>query len=144
MQRFLIVLIFLVVGALPAHALTPEQAGRIAAGDSDDRVAALNEVVATADPALEPFVKALLDDTVKTSAGKAYIARDGKAVEAASGAPAALPADAEDAVNNNRMRGELESAIAVLQLVSPDRAVRAAAIAELKDQVDEGKLGLID
>ena len=132
------------LGAPTAHALTPEQAGRIAAGDSDDRVAALNEVVATADPALEPFVKALLDDTVKTSAGKAYIARDGKAVEAASGAPASLPADAEDAVNNNRMRGELESAIAVLKLVSPDRAVRAAAIADLKDQVDEGKLGLID
>ncbi len=128
----------------PAHALTPEQAGRIAAGDSDERVKALNEVVATADPALERFVKALLDDTVKTSAGRAYVVKDGKALEAASGAVATLPADAEDAVNNNRMRSELESAMAVLKLVSPDRAVRAAAITELKDQVDEGKLGLID
>ncbi len=144
MLRRLIVLISLVVGALPAQGLTPAQAGRIAAGDSDERVKALNEVVATADPALEPFVKALLDDAVKTSAGKAYIVTDGKAVEAASGVPAMLPADAEDAVNNNRMRRELESAIAVLKLVSPDRAVRAAAIDGLKDQVDEGKLGLID
>ena len=145
MLRRLILLWALLCGAgASAWALTAEQAGRIAAGDSEDRVQALNEVVAAADTALEPFVRALLDDAVKTSAGKAYIVKDGKAVEAASGAPATLPADAEDAVNNNRMRGELASAIAVLKLVSPDRAVRAAAIGDLKDQVDEGKLGLID
>ncbi|MDO8376178.1 MAG: urea ABC transporter permease subunit UrtB, partial [Aquabacterium sp.] len=140
--RRLIALFVLLVGA-SAWALTPEQAGRIAAGDSDERVAALNEVVATADPALESFVRALLDDEVKTAGGKAFIVRDGKVVEAASGAAATLPADAEDAVNNNRMRRELEAAIAVLRLVSPDVAVRRAAIAELKNDVDEGKLGLI-
>ena len=127
-----------------AFALSPEQAGQIAAGELDDRIKTLNAVVAEADTALEPFVKALLDETVKTSAGKAYIVADGKTVEAASGRPAVLPADAEDTVTNNRMRRELESAIAVLKLVSPDRAVRAAAITGLKDQVDEGKLGLID
>ena len=54
-----------------AWALTSEQAGAIAAGDIDSRVAALNAVVATADVALAPFVKALLDDSVKTSGGKA-------------------------------------------------------------------------
>ncbi|MBI5259706.1 MAG: urea ABC transporter permease subunit UrtB [Burkholderiales bacterium] len=127
-----------------AFALTPEQAGKIAAGESDERIAALNAAVAAGDTALEPFVRAMLDDEVKTAAGKAYIVRDGKAVEAATGAAATLPADAEDVVNNNRMRRELESAIAVLKLVSPDRAVRAKAIVELKDQVDEGKLGLIE
>ena len=139
--------IFCLLGALcppQAFALTPEQAGQIAAGDLDDRIKTLNAVVAEADTALEPFVKALLDETVKTAAGKAYIVADGKTVEAASGKPATLPADAEDTVTNNRMRRELESAIAVLKLVSPDRAVRAAAITGLKDQVDEGKLGLID
>ncbi|MDO9284366.1 MAG: urea ABC transporter permease subunit UrtB, partial [Aquabacterium sp.] len=142
MLRRLILLLVLLVGST-AWALTPEQAGRIAAGDSDERVAALNEVVATADPALEPFVRALLADEVKTAGGKAFIVRDGKAVEAASGAATTLPADAEDAVNNNRMRRELEAAVAVLRLVSPDVAVRRAAIAELKNDVDEGKLGLI-
>ena len=140
-----LILLFALLGGLSsAWALTPEQAGAIAAGDSDDRVKALNAVVATADPALEAFVKALLDDTVKTAGGKAYIVQGGKVVEAASGAAATLPADAEDVVNNNRMRRELESAIAVQKLVSPDRSVRAAAITELKDQVDEGKLGLIE
>ena len=144
MLRPLIVLLLLLHTVCPAWALTPEQAGQIAAGESDERINALNAVAATADPALEAFVKALLDDSVKTAAGKAYIVTDGKAVEAANGKPATLPADAEDAVNNNRMREALEATIAVLQLVSPHRAVRAAAIAGLKDQVDESKLGLID
>ncbi len=144
--RELPILLCLLVGlaAPQVFALTPEQAGQIAAGESDERIAALNAVAATADPGLEAFVKALLDDSVKTAAGKAYIVTDGKAVEAASGKPATLPADAEDAVNNNRMREALEATISVLQLVSPDRAVRAAAIDGLKDQVDDSKLGLID
>jgi urea transport system permease protein len=42
------------------------------------------------------------------------------------------------------MRRELEAALAALQLFSPERALRAKAIAELKDQADEGKLGLIE
>jgi urea transport system permease protein len=134
----------LLLTAVPALALTPELAGRIAAGESDERIAALNEAVAAADAALVPFVRALLADEVKVAGGRAYIVREDKAVEAASGAPASLPADAEDVVNNNRMRGALESAIASLSLFSTERAVRAQAIASLKEQVDEGRLGLIE
>jgi urea transport system permease protein len=128
----------------PALALTPELAGRIAAGDSDDRIAALNEAVASADAALVPFVQALLADEVKVAAGRAYIVRDDKAVEAASGQPVKLPDDAEDVVNNNRMRGELEAAVAALSLFSPDREARAKSINDIRDAIDEGKLGLLD
>ena len=90
--------IFCLLGALCpplVFALTPEQAGRIAAGDLDDRIQALNAVVAEAntetntDTALQPFVKALLAETVKTAAGKAYIVADGKTLEAATAAIAA-------------------------------------------------------
>ena len=127
-----------------AFALTPEQAFRIAAGESDDRLAALNEVVAVADPALGPFVQAILADEVKLAGGKAYLVRDGKATEAASGAASALPDGAEDVVNNNRMRRELEGALAGLALFSPDRALRAKAIGELKEGAEEAKLVLIE
>ncbi|MDH4391584.1 MAG: urea ABC transporter permease subunit UrtB [Aquabacterium sp.] len=143
MLRRLILLIAL-LGFGQAWALTPEQAGAIAAGDSDDRVKVLNDVVSAADVALAPFIQAMLDDTVKAAGGKAYIVQGDKVVEAATGAAATLPPDAEDVVNNNRMRRELEAALAVLKLVSPDVAVRRAAIAELKDDVDEGKLVLIE
>jgi urea transport system permease protein len=125
-------------------ALTPDQAVRIAAGESDSRLAALNEVVAAVDPALAAYLQALLADEVKLADGKAYIVRDGKATDAATGAAAALPDGAEDVVNNNRMRGEFESALAALKLFSPERAERAKAITELKDGADEAKLVLIE
>jgi urea transport system permease protein len=129
----------------PAWSLSEEQAGRIAAGDSDDRVAALNERVAAGDAGLVPFVRALLDDQVKTSGGKAFVTgADGKVTVAGSGAAATLPTDAEDVVNNNRMRRELEAAVAALALLSPDAALRAKAVADLKDSADESKLALIE
>ena len=87
-QRFL-VCCSLLLASFAALALTPEQTGRIAAGDSDARLAALNEAVVAADPALGPFVQALLADEVKVAGGKAFIVRDGKATDAASGVAAA-------------------------------------------------------
>ena len=89
-------------------------------------------------------MQALLDDAVKTAGGKAYIVRDGKAFEASSGKEAALPADAEDVVNNNRVRQEFQAALAALALFSPERALRSKAIDELRDGADEGKLGVIE
>jgi len=127
-----------------AHALTTEQAARIAAGDSDDRIAALNHAVAAVDPAVGPLLEALLADEVKVSGGKAYIVRGALVVEAATGATATLPPDAEEVVNNNRVRQEFEGALAALKLFSPDRAVRDKAIDELKDGAGEGKLGVIE
>jgi urea transport system permease protein len=121
-------------------ALTPEQAFRIADGDSDERIAALNEVAGAGDAALKPFLEALLADEVKVAGGKAYVVRGSEAVVAGSGAPARLPDDAEDVVNNNRMRGEIEAALAVLRLFSPQREDRAQAIAALKDRADVGRL----
>jgi len=129
---------------MAAFALNGELAGRIAAGDSDDRIAALNEAVVAADPALGALVQALLDDEVKVAGGKAYIVRGDKVTDAATGAAATLPADAEDVVNNNRVRREFEAALAALKLFSPDRAVRDKAIDELKDGADEGKLVVIE
>jgi urea transport system permease protein len=143
----LVALVALLGAASSALALTADQAARIAAGDSDDRITALNEAVAAGDPALPAFVQALLADEVKLAAGRAFIVRAGKVMDAASGQPATLPTGgeaAEDAVNNNRMRRELEAALAGLALLSPDLAVRAKAVAELKDQVDVGKLALIE
>ncbi len=136
--------LLLAFASLPAFALTVEQAGRIAAGDSDARLAALNEAVVAADPALANYVQAMLADEVKVAGGKAYIVHDGKVTDAASGAAATLPDGAEDVVNNNRMRREFEAAYAALKLFSPDRAQRAKAITELTDQADENKLAVIE
>jgi urea transport system permease protein len=139
---FLLIVALLLAGA--AHALTPEQALRIVQGDSDERIAALNEAVVTGDPALADFVQAVLADEVKIAGGKALVVRDGKALDPATGAALALPDGAEDVINPNRVRREFEAALAALRLFSPDRERRAKAIVELKDQIDEGRLAVID
>ena len=142
--RFLIGLC-LAWAALSAQALTAQQARAIASGDTDDRIAALNAAAAAGDPGLPKFVQALLDDAVKLTPANVLVVEGDKAVDASTGAPAALPGDAEDVVNNNRMRGALQGALASLRLLSPDREERAAAIAELgKQSLDESQLPLIE
>jgi urea transport system permease protein len=139
-----LVLGLLLGAAGAARALTAEQATAIAAGETDARVEALRRAVAEADPALAPFVRALADDTVKLAAGRAYVLREGRAFDAATGAEAMLLAGAEDTVSNNRMRRELEAALAALSLLSPEREARAKAITELKAGADPALLALVD
>jgi urea transport system permease protein len=129
----------------PAFALDAAQAHAIAAGDTDARIAALSQAAARADPGLPALVQALLDDAVKVDASHAFIVHDDQAVDAATGRAATLSADAEDVVNNNRMRGALQAALGSLKLLSPDAAVRTAAIDELaKGSIDDGQLPLIE
>lgn len=147
--RRLLLLLTLFAGlawlALPARALTPEQARAIAAGDTDDRIAALAEAAARVDPGLPALVGALLDDAVKLTATQVLMVQGDKVVDAATGAAATLPADAEDVVNNNRMRGALQAVQAALKLLSPELAVRKEAVAELsKETLDAAQLPLID
>ena len=127
-----------------AWALTPQQAHAIAAGDNDARIAALQAAAARGDAALAPLVQALLDDAVKVDDQRAYVLREGSYVEAASGQPAQPPETAEDVVNNNRMRGELEAALAALNLFSTDLGERRAAIADLKGKVTPAMLPLLE
>ncbi|MDE2453428.1 MAG: urea ABC transporter permease subunit UrtB, partial [Burkholderiales bacterium] len=132
------------LGPVAAFALTSAQALAIAAGDSDARIAALNAAVTAGDPALRAYLNALLADEVKVSASAAFIVHDGKTTDAASGAPATLPDDAQDVVNNNRMRRNMEVAQASLRLFSPDIETRRKAMTELESEADEGRLGLIE
>ena len=141
MKRLLFLLALL---AGSAHALTADEAKAIAIGESDTRIEALNKAVAHADDRTAAFLQALADDAVKTAGGKVFVVRDDKATDPVTGAPAQLPADAEDVVNNNRMRGELDSALAGLKLFSADARLRAAAVAELQKDPDESRLPLIE
>ena len=128
-----------------SHALTPQDAHALAAGDNDARIDTLKKLSATNDPALTPFLKAMLDDAVKVTADRAYIIQDdGQAVDAVTGQAATLPDDAEDVVNNNRMSSEIEAVLAAANLASPDRDLRAEAIEALANAADESRLPLID
>ncbi|WP_298933888.1 urea ABC transporter permease subunit UrtB [uncultured Ramlibacter sp.] len=141
-KRLLLLAALWAAGA--AQALTSEQALAIAAGESDTRVQALGKALAAADDKTAAFIQALSDDAVKVAGDKVFIVKDDKAFDPVSGAPATLPEGAEDVVNNNRMRGELDAALASLQLFSKDAKVRAASIKALQGSTDAARLPLIE
>jgi urea transport system permease protein len=76
--------------------------------------------------------------------GRAFIARGDSALDPVTNVEFAAPDDAEDVINNNRMRGELDSALAALKLFSKDDSVRLAAAGQLQRDADESKLPLIE
>jgi urea transport system permease protein len=128
-----------------AQALTADQAKALAVGDTSSRLTALSQVSTEPDEKLAGFIQALADDAVKTTpAGRVLLLRDGKAFDPVSGAEMPVPADAEDVINNNVMRAELEKALAALKLLSPERKLRQEAIKTLADGMDEARLPLID
>ena len=127
-----------------AYGLTPDQAKAIAVGEGDARIDALRAAIVGADEKTVQFIQALADDTVKLVADKPMIVKDDKAFDPVTGLEAALPDTAEGVMNNNRMRGELDSALATLKLLSPDVAVRTQAIKTLQGEVDESKLPMLD
>ncbi|MCM5681400.1 urea ABC transporter permease subunit UrtB [Schlegelella sp. S2-27] len=127
-----------------AWALTPEQIKVLATGDNDERIDALTAAAAAGDAALQPYAQALLDDEVKTAGERVFIVRGGTVLDAVTGAPAMLPDDAEDVINSNRMRRALQGALAALKLFSPEAGVRARAIEELRGDIDETMLPLIE
>ncbi len=126
--------------ALPASVIE-----KLALGETEDKIAAVGEVVAAADPEGLNFLLLLLDGKVQTVANKqAIIVRDGKAVDAVTGKDIAPPPEgAEDIILNNRLRREIEAAIAALKLVSADRTARLAAAKALEGGADEGMLPIL-
>lgn len=127
-----------------AHALTADEAKAIAIGEGDARIEALHAAVAKPDEKTVAFIQALSEDAVKVVAGKPVIVNGDKGLDPVSGVAVAVPDTAEDVMNNNRMHGELDNALAALKLLSPDETVRRAAIKTLQGNVDESSLVLLD
>jgi urea transport system permease protein len=130
--------------SMPTAALTAQEAQGMAIGESDARIEALNKALATADDKTAAFIQALSDDAVKTAGGKIFVVQGDKVMDPVTGQAVALPDGAEDVINNNRLRGELDTAQASLKLFSKDDKLRGEAIAVLLKDPDESKLGLVE
>jgi urea transport system permease protein len=130
--------------ARPAVALEAALVERLAFGESDEKVEAVNALAATGDSRAAEILAALGEGEVQTAGKRVLIVRGDAAIDAVTGAKVEpLPADREDVVVNNRLRGAIAAAIAALKLVSPDRAVRLAAVKELAGGADESALPLV-
>ncbi len=127
-----------------AYALTAVEAKGIAIGEGDARIESLNKALATADEKTAAFLQALADDAVKTAGEQIFVMKDDKGFDPVTGLEVAVPEAAEDVMNNNRMRGELDTALAALKLFSKDDKVRGESIKTLLSETDETKLPLIE
>ena len=134
--------------ASPVKAMSLAEMKGLVEGETDQRIEALNKVVAQGDPNALLFLQALADDAVKVAGDKIWIVRDsfgaGKALDPLTGQKQDLPADAQDVVSNNRFRGEIETALAALKLFSADNAMRQQAIKALLKEPDVSKLPMLD
>ena len=143
MPRYLLLLTTFFI-AVHAHALTLEEVKGMTFGETDTRIEALGKAAVHADDKTAAFIQALADDAVKIKGEQVFVVRDDKTFDAVTGAALRLPADAEDVINPNLMRSELDNALAALKLFSKDDKVRAAAIKTLAADNDEARLPLIE
>jgi urea transport system permease protein len=114
-------------------------------GETDDRIAAIAAALtAEPDDKTAAFLQALADDAVKFKGEQVFVLRDGQGVDPVTGQPVAVPPDAEDVVNNNRLRGELDTALAAIKLLAPDKPTRRDAVASLLKEPNPALLPLLD
>ena len=142
--RLLFLLFATLFIAAPAYSIGASDVKAMSTGETDARIEALVKATATADEKTTAFIQALSDDAVKVAGERVLIVKDGRAFDPVTGTETQLPTDAEDVVNNNRMRGELDNALAALKLFSKDGKLRREAIKTLRGEVDDTKLPLIE
>lgn len=128
----------------PSHALTIEQSRALTQGDVDSRVTAIQQVLTAPDDKTAALLQAMADDAVKVDGAQVFLMRDGKAFDPVTGQELAVPSSAEDVINNNRMRGEIDAALSALQLLSPDVAKRSDAVKLMLKEPDITKLPMLE
>ena len=128
----------------PAHALTAQEALGMAVGESDARIAALAQAVVQGDDKTAAFLQALADDAVKVAAGQVLVVRDGQGFDPVTGLAKEIPAEAEDVMLNNRLRGEFDTALAALKLFSSDVRLRQQAALALLKEPDASRQAVLD
>src|SRR5205814_4592036 len=106
-------LLLLAMAGTAFGALDPALLKGLTSDDPDARTTAIRTLGASTDPQAELALRALTDDSLaQTPDGNVAIVRDGKLIDAASGAPVAGDAaKAESITINNRLRREIESAL---------------------------------
>ena len=145
LKRFLPILACLLLVATQAYAApNAELVRQLVDDDNTRKVEAIRMLTQSADPAALKILKAMADDSLHVADGKAVIIDADKAFDAATGAAIAMPPNPESITINNRVRGELASAMAALKLFDADRAVRLEAVQKLQSKAEPELAPLFD
>jgi len=127
-----------------ASAIDKAAVEKLAFGDAEEKTAAIAALVAEADPRAAALLEALSEGEMQVAGKRVLIVKGEDATDAVSGEKVApLPAEREEVVANNRLRREIEGALAAFKLLSPDRAVRLAAANALAGGAEASMLPLV-
>jgi urea transport system permease protein len=125
-------------------ALDPALLTQLGTDDPDVRVAAVRKIGASGEARASAVLEAIANDALAIVNGRAVIVSGANIVDAATGeAIGPAPAGLETIVVNNRLRGELDGALAGLKLSSPDRQARLAAAKELQASDNDDLLPIL-
>lgn len=111
-----------------AQALDANAVRQLAAEETDSKLEAINKLVTAGDAAVIPIFKAMQDDRLQVYQGRVVVSSDTVVRDAMTGQTLDITGNAPEGVLiNNRIRSALDSAIASLKLLAPDRTERLAA-----------------
>ncbi len=122
--------------ALPAQAaLDAATVAKLATGDGDEKVEAVAALVASGEPRAAGVLQALADGELQVAGERVLVVKGEDGFDAVTGEKVSpLPESRDDVVANNRVRGEVEAALAALRLFSPEREARLAAARSLSGE----------
>ena len=147
--RLLLLALVLIAVAGPALAGPFEDAvAKFTTDDFSDSEEAVDAIAASGNPLAFPIINALKDERLMFDAEskKVYIKQeDGKAIDAATGAPVdAIPDSASSVSLNNKLRRHIEAALGGLTLLSPDLNTRISAAKSVFKSHEEAALPAVE
>lgn len=130
---------------LPATAaVAPETVQRLAGDDSDEKIAAVQAIAAEPPDTALRILRALGEDRLFVAGGSLLVQEGDAYLDAATGkALSAPPASAESVTINNRVRREVQGALAGLRLFDPVANRRLEAARELAGSAEPDSAPLI-
>ena len=127
-----------------ANAQDAKTVAKLAFGESDEKVEAIAALVAAGDEKSAALLQAFADGELYTAGKRVLIVKGDAATDAVTGEKLAKPPeDKEDITVNNRLRRELNGALAALRLISPSEEVRLSSVKELLGGAEPAMLPLV-
>jgi urea transport system permease protein len=125
--------------ALPAPVIA-----QLTSDDSDLRVQGIRALAQLPEPLARPVLTALEAGQLRVAGARLLLDDGSQVLDLATGAKTALPDDAGEITVNNRLRRELGTALALLDLASADTATRRSAAAKVLADAEIESLPLIE
>lgn len=147
MRRILISLAWVFTAAWTSAfaALDPALVKPLGGDDGDARIEAIGKLGTLGTPEAFALLNALKEEKLYTTPeGRVLVVEDDKATDPLTGEKLDLPEGADSITVNNRLRRELESALAGLRLFADDAKVRLKAAQEVQQNAGVAQLPMLE